>query len=263
MSIRDDFWLWGQVPNSHHEEGNNIYNLPGVNKMTPIEGAKFFGIKNICMVVMEDKPAVEEFPQMADELSSIDKVVWSVFGNGGSKRTSDGGSDIAPMLEVAKSHPNIIAGVADDFMNDARMKIYTPEIINGYKERLHNEIGRKLDFWAVLYAHELADKIKPYLDVFDVITFWNWRADSLSALDENLERLKGLAGEDKPIYAGCYMWDYGNHKPMPMELMKMQLEKYLEWYNEGKIKGVILCSNCIADIGLDTVDYTREWLLKH
>ena len=74
MSIRDDFWLWGQVPNSHHEEGNNIYNLPGVNKMTPIEGAKFFGIKNICMVVMEDKPAVEEFPQMADELSSIDKV---------------------------------------------------------------------------------------------------------------------------------------------------------------------------------------------
>jgi hypothetical protein len=50
---------------------------------------------------------------------------------------------------------------------------------------------------------------------------------------------------------------------MPMDLMKMQLEKYLEWYNEGKIKGVILCSNCIADIGLDTVDYTREWLLKH
>ena len=48
-----------------------------------------------------------------------------------------------------------------------------------------------------------------------------------------------------------------------MDLMKMQLEKYLEWYNEGKIKGVILCSNCIADIGLDTVDYTREWLLKH
>lgn len=77
MSIRDDFWLWGQVPNSHHEEGNNIYNLPGVNKMTPIEGAKFFGIKNICMVVMEDKPAVEEFPRMADELSSLDKVVWS------------------------------------------------------------------------------------------------------------------------------------------------------------------------------------------
>ena len=58
MSVRNDFWLWGQVPNSHHEEGNNIYNLPGVNKMTPIEGAKFFGIKNICMVVMEDKPAV-------------------------------------------------------------------------------------------------------------------------------------------------------------------------------------------------------------
>ena len=71
MSIKDDFWLWGQVANSHHEEGNNIYNLPGVNKMTPLEGAKFFGIKNMCMVVMEDKPSVEEFPKVADELSSL------------------------------------------------------------------------------------------------------------------------------------------------------------------------------------------------
>ena len=47
MSIRDDFWLWGQMPNSHHEEANNIYNLPGVNRMTPSEGAEFFGIKNV------------------------------------------------------------------------------------------------------------------------------------------------------------------------------------------------------------------------
>ena len=177
-------------------------------------------------------------------------------------RTSDGGSDISQMLEVAKNHSNVIAGVADDFMNDARMKIYTPDIIKGYRDRLHNEIGRKLDFWAVLYAHELADKIKPFVDVFDVITFWNWRSESIMQLDENLERLKALAGQDKPIYAGCYMWDYGNHKPMAMDMMKYQLDKYLELYDQGKIKGVILCSNCIADLGLDTVDYTREWLAR-
>jgi hypothetical protein len=164
------------------------------------------------------------------------------------------------MLEVAKTHPNIVAGVADDFMNDARMAVYTPEIIQGYKERLHNEIGRKLDFWAVIYAHELADRVKPFLDVFDVITFWNWYSDSLLNLDENLEKLRRLTGEDKPILAGCYMWDYGNHRPMPMELMKLQLNKYLEWYKEGKINGVILCSNCIADLGLETVAYTKEWL---
>ena len=262
MGIKNDFWLWGQVANTHHEEGNNIYNLPGVNKMTPLEGANFFDIKNMCMVVMEDKPSVEEFPKIADELSCLDRVVWSVFGNGGSKRTSGGGTDLDYMLEVAKNHPNIIAGVADDFMNDARMKIYTPDIIKSYRDRLHNEIGRKLDFWAVLYAHELADKIKPFVDVFDVITFWNWRSESIMQLDENLERLKALAGQDKPIYAGCYMWDYGNHKPMTMDMMKYQLDKYLELYEQGKIKGVILCSNCIADLGLDTVDYTREWLAR-
>ena len=47
-----------------------------------------------------------------------------------------------------------------------------------------------------------------------------------------------------------------------MDLMKYQLDKYLELYEQGKIKGVILCSNCIADLGLATVDYTREWLAR-
>jgi hypothetical protein len=28
---------------------------------------------------------------------------------------------------------------------------------------------------------------------------------------------------------------------------------------KGDIEGIIFCSNCIADIGLDTVEYTRKW----
>ena len=258
MSIKNDFWLWGQTAGTHHEEGNNIYKLPGENKMTQLEGAKFFGIENMCAVVMQDKPAVEDFPALADELSEMKRVVWSIIGNGGSKRNNDGGNDMDAMLEVAKTHPNIIAGVADDFMRPERMAIYTPDVIKGYKQRLRTEAGRPLEFWSVLYAHELSDNIKEHLDVFDVVTFWNWYSESLLCLDENLEKLRAMT--DKPIFAGCYMWDYGNKRPMPMDLMKLQLEKYLEWYESGKIAGVILCSNCIADIGLEAVDYTREWL---
>ncbi|MEA4888580.1 MAG: hypothetical protein VB070_03845 [Clostridiaceae bacterium] len=28
----------------------------------------------------------------------------------------------------------------------------------------------------------------------------------------------------------------------------------------GKIEGVIFCANCIADLGLDAVAWTRRWI---
>ena len=40
----DHVWLWGQTPGSHHATAG--YHLPGVNKMTPLEGCDFFGIRN-------------------------------------------------------------------------------------------------------------------------------------------------------------------------------------------------------------------------
>lgn len=258
MSIKKDFWLWGQVPNSHHEEANNLYNLPGVNKMTPAEGLAFFGIENACMIVMENKPK-PPFDSCADDLKNAKKVAWSILGSGGSDRNNNGGNDIEDVLKIAETHENIIAGVADDFMRPERMAVYTPEIIASYKERLHNGAKRKLDFWTVIYTHEIEENAKPYLDVFDVISMWTWCAKDIVNLDENYKKLKKYTKE-KPIMAGCYMWDYGEHKPMPMDLMKKQLDVYYNWYEQGKIAGVILCSNCIADIGLTTVDYTKEWL---
>jgi hypothetical protein len=31
---------------------------------------------------------------------------------------------------------------------------------------------------------------------------------------------------------------------------------------KGDIEGIIFCSNCIADIGLETVEYTRKWIAE-
>ncbi|HOJ10432.1 MAG TPA: hypothetical protein PK733_07560 [Clostridiales bacterium] len=58
------------------------------------------------------------------------------------------------------------------------------------------------------------------------------------------------------------MWDYGGKNPMPIDLMQYQLDKYYEWLKSGEIDGIIFCSNCIADLGLEAVDITREWIKK-
>lgn len=258
MSLKDNIWLWGQMPNSHHEEGNNRYNLPGTNKMTPAEGLNYFGIKNACMVVMENKPA-PPFEPWAASLKDAKRVAWSILGSGGSERTNNGGSDLDEVVKLAGKYDNIVAAVADDFMRPERMAVYTPDIIANFRDTLHNRLSKPLDFWTVIYEHEINDAAKPYLDVFDVISMWIWRAEHLKDLDETYNRLKKYL-KNQPIMAGCYMWDYGGQKPMTMDNMKMQLEKYAEWYEQGKISGMVLCSNCIADIGLDTVEYTKEWI---
>ena len=44
------------------------------------------------------------------------------------------------------------------------------------------------------------------------------------------------------------------------ELMRRQLDFVGEKMATGEIEGIILCSNCIADLGLSAVDITREWI---
>ena len=60
--------------------------------------------------------------------------------------------------------------------------------------------------------------------------------------------------------AGCYMWNYGEGQPLTDEQMEYQLEVYLKYIKAGKIEGLVLCSNCIADIGLSAVDIMKRWI---
>ena len=59
------------------------------------------------------------------------------------------------------------------------------------------------------------------------------------------------------------MWNYGEHCPFTVEDMKSQCENDLRILKEGKIDGIILCSNCIADLNIEAVEWTRNWLFEH
>ena len=262
MKLRDTLWIWGQDPGSHHKTGNNVWNLPGTNRMGPLEGCQYLGIPNCCRVVMGGSPT-PPFDNEAAALDSLGKVVWSLIGDSGSKRNNDD-TDLEEIIRIAAAHPNITGGIMDDFMNPARMKIFTPERLAGFKERLHTALpGRPLDFWTVLYIKELTEAALPYLEQVDRISLWTWNGCELPALPESLAKLRAMIGPEKSVLCGCYLWDYGACAPMKMEWMQLQLETYLGWLRERRIDGVIFCSNCIADIGLETVEYTRAWIAAH
>ena len=131
------------------------------------------------------------------------------------------------------------------------------------RERLHAFHKRKLDLYTVVYVHELAPDKADFLKEFDAISLWCWYEENLLTLEENYKTLRSIIGDEKKIFAGCYMWDYGNRKEISESAMRLQLDTYYEWLKTGKIEGIILCSNCVADLGLKTKDIMLDWMREH
>ncbi len=257
--LKDNLWLWGQSPGSHHKEGH--YKLPGVNRMTPAEGCDFFGIPNCCRVVMASSPR-PPFDGESRQMAHLNQVVWSIIGSGGSVCNNTEQGDLDEVIRQARMFPNVTGAVLDDFLNPVRMELFPPEKVTELRNRLNAETGRDLDLWVVWYEHQLDAPVKPFLDVCDVITFWTWYGYNLSKLEENLDRMLAMTPGKRHL-AGCYMWDYGQACPLNAELMEHQLNVYLKYFMAGKLEGIVFCSNCIADIGIPEVEQTRRWIAAH
>ena len=258
MKIRDRFWLWGQDPGSHHACLDNLWKLPRVNRMDTAEGAAHLGISNCCRVVMLGKPE-PPFDAESEKMKNMRQVVWSIIGDLHSKRNDTGYGDIDEIIRQAKLYPNITGGVLDDFFGEDRRALFPPRRLAELRPMLRSGAGRPLDLWVVVYEHTLGVVDKACLDECDVITFWTWRGDELANLDRNLDELLRLTPGKRRL-AGCYLWNYGEAKPMTIAQMEYQCGKYLQWMRQGDLEGIIFCSNCIADIGLETVEWTRDWI---
>ncbi len=130
-------------------------------------------------------------------------------------------------------------------------------MLKGFREKLHSA---GLDFWTVLYEHELMPEAAEYLAQVDNISLWTWTGKNIRSLEENCRKVREMMSDGQKLYMGCYMWDYGGKQPIPPQDMEYQLKMYKKWLKEGVIEGIILCSNCTADIGLETADFTKKWI---
>lgn len=258
-TLRDKLWLWGQSPDVHWEQ-NNSYKLPGHSRMTPLEGAIFFDIPNMCRVRMMNLPK-PPFDQEQLVLESCDQVVWSLLGADGDEITEWG--DLMEVARQARLYDNITGGVFDDFFSRERMAVFTPEKLAEVKRRLCEAAGRPLDMWVVCYEVRFGmPDFAKYLNAFDVITYWTWFGSNLVDLEKNLDYVRSLV-PGKRLLAGCYMWDYGSACPLTIEQMQYQTDIYLRYLKEGKIDGIIVCSNCVADLDIEAVRWMRNWIREH
>ena len=58
------------------------------------------------------------------------------------------------------------------------------------------------------------------------------------------------------------MYDYGNKAPMPLERMQRQLDLALRWLKDGRIEGMIFLASNVCDLGLEAVEWSRQWVME-
>lgn len=191
----------------------------------------------------------------------LKEVVWSIVGAGGMANHNDGKGDLDEVIRQAKMFPNVTGGVLDDFfVSEERRAAFNPAIIEGMRAKMREETKRDMKLWVVVYENNLDLPIEEHLNACDVISFWTWRnQEHLKDAEKNFERLYEMT-PGKFHMNGVYLYDYGSKSPLPLSLMKEQCALYEKMLLDGRSDGLILCSNCCADVGLESVPWTRDWL---
>jgi hypothetical protein len=263
--VRDRLWVW-----AHHEGTyNGHWGLPGKSRITPIEGAAYLGVPNVIFIGTFGA----EFPleQYAIPFRGMDRVMWSMFG--GVDQTSEVGRQRAEerqrVLELAQGMPNFTGVFVDDFFvsrpaakgqKPTLTGVMSLEDLRRLRQRL--VFGpRRVDLAMTLYTHQFDPAIVPYMQLFDVVSVWTWKAADLPQLEPNMQRFWQMSPKSRTLL-GLYMWDFGIHKPMPIAAMQHQCDLGLKWLHEGRVEGLILLATNICDLNLETVEWTRAWVAR-
>ena len=249
MKLVDKLWNWGHLEGSHNEiTGHNC-------KMTPEQFAEEYGIRNAFIVSYGGNIQVP-FDSFAERFSGLREIVWSVLGDGSTPLPEAELGNTEDILAVLHENSNITGGVVDDFFYPTRMERFTPEVLKKIKKTLND---RGLKFWCVLYSSQFNYDLEKYLDCFDGFTYWIWFCRDIADLDTHLGNFFKLVG-DREKMLGIYLWDYGDEKPMKLDLFEKQLSTYFNLLAEKTIDGVIFCSSTVGDANLLTCELLKKYI---
>jgi hypothetical protein len=254
-TVRDKLWIWAHPAGSYDGE----WGLAENSRIGMAAAADYMGISNLIMVSYNGRPE-PPYAEAAQEFAPLQRVVWSVVGAGGATRGFE--AELQSVQDLAGEFPNFRGAMMDDFFrgpSDPEPAVYTPEQIAALRERLHATPARPLDLWVVLYDHNLDLPLGPHLAEVDTVAYWTWTGEGLAQQEANFARAEALAPAARKVL-GCYLYDFGNNRPLPVELMQQQCERGLRWLEEGRIAGMIFLATCICDLGLEAVEWTRRWI---
>ncbi len=266
-TVRDHLWIWG------HPAG--VYNagflrpMKLVSTIEPVDAAEHMGLKNMIFVCYDGKPT-PPFDAYYTPFRKLDQVYWSLVAAGGG--TSQVEREAA--FSLAEKNKNLVGFILDDFFHEPSegnaadplsslqpdrpfRASLSPMELRGLRQR--QVIGRKLPLMAVIYTGQVKQGARPHIAEVDQLCLWTWRPDDLKHLKANFAALEKIA-PDKQLYLGCHMYNFHECKPLPVAIMQRQVELGYQWLKAGRIAGIIFLATPNVGVGLEAVEWTRQWV---
>ncbi len=268
-TIRDRIWIWGHPAGVYNE--SFLANLPQKSTIEPVAAADYMGIRNMIFVRYDGKP-VPPFDAYYQPFQKLDRVYWSLVGASGVTSADERDQ----VFQLAEKHQNVVGFILDDFFRsnatgpgtdpDTETGDVTPFEASLTPQELRllaqrKVRGEKLPIMAVVYTGQISQRAKAHVAEVDQVCLWTWRPADLQDLEGNLTKLEKLIG-DKPVFLGCYMYDFADQRPLPVELMQQQTELGYRWLQQGRIQGLIFLATPNVDVDLEAVAWTRQWIAR-
>ena len=251
-TLQDRLWMWGHETETIQGHSN----IPKGSTIGQADAIKAMGIPNNHVVHYLGKPDYP-FDEFIKQFRNTKRVTWNLTG--GDQDPHELKKQRA--FELIDKMPNLVGFSLDDFFNKSYR--LTVDQLRELRKEL-DDMPRKLNLSVVFYTFELELKseIKDHFDYIDDVLLWTWHATDLVKLEENFKKYRNIV-PNKPTWLGIYMWDFGNGKPITMELMKLQLDFALEKFKQGEIEGMIFHCTPLVNLDLEAVKYSKKWIAEH
>ena len=255
-TIGDRLWMWG-----HHRDSfkalkgtKEQYNLPFDTRIDMAAACREMNVPGCFIVRWTDNPKAAELPEYMKQFKDMRRVGFSITDS--ARETFE--EKVRLGFEYADRMPNLTTLIMDDFWG---VRTFTRPVseIRALKERM---VRRNLKLSVVLYADrkEINPEAKAVLDLCDEVTMWVWSGKNTGDIEDQVCRLRDLAGDEKPLLLGQYMWDFGGKKPMLGDVMERQLEQTGDLLDDGAVSGVIFHCTPLVDMDLDAVRVSKAWI---
>ena len=275
-TLRDCCWMWG------HETGqvdgtNRLWKMePAATYYHMAEGTRSFGLENL-NVIRWDMPD-KAFRKTLEGMKRLTFPVSANTCEAHSTYRELGDYDFA----IAKEMPNVVGFELDDYFRESSTG-ETWAVVGGIRRKVCPTVfpyedlaelrsrcqsfDRPLQLRLVVYDGLLEngrdiEEYRPVIDLATHVTYWVWKAKDLPRLEESFAKYRRIAPA-KPTCLGIYLYDFGECREMPVELMKLQLEKGLRMWKRGEIEGLVFLCSSICNRDFKSVAYARSWMRRH
>lgn len=258
--LRDHFWIWAHPTNAMHLHVNKAPLSKGVSTISPVDGLDYIGATNLfyCDFIRDFDMRLE-----GERSKHVPEVGWAI------KFAATKPENVTKLVTVAKEYPNIKHAIFDDFFSPSNttnnFTNYTLEQMAEIRDQLH---AAGLEFWVVFYSENVEqfgiEKIRPYLKMFDGVTYWFWDEKDVADYDKHIDLfLRETEGQKRMI--GCYLFNFCTNAPVDGKLVIEQLEKERQMLKDGTIQGVVLHTNTVFGLKepFEAVEMCKAWMEEH